>query len=125
MTKSQGEQLINALLPAPAGAKPGEAPEPGPRLYYPPTRADFQPLKAKLETEWVPELCRRLAIDADSLPVIWDADFLYGPRTPTGEDTYVLCEINVNSVYPFPDEALGPLAQETLDRLQARRLESV
>ena len=38
-----------------------------------------------------------------SLPVLWDADFLYGPRTASGDDTYVLCEINVSSVIPFPD----------------------
>jgi hypothetical protein len=120
-----GEQLINALFPAPAGAAPTDAPQPGPRLYYPPTRADFQLLKTKMETEWVPELCRRLAIDVDSLPVIWDADFLYAPKTTTGEDTYVLCEINVSAVYPFPDEALGPLADETLKRLEARRLRTV
>ena len=116
-----GEQLINALFPAPAGAAPSEAPQPGPRLYYPPTRSDFQLLKKKMETEWVPELCRELAVDVESLPVIWDADFLYGPRTAAGQDTYVLCEINVSSVYPFPDHALSPLAQETLARLEARR----
>jgi hypothetical protein len=32
-----GEQLINALYPAATGEP---APEPGPRLYYPPTRPD-------------------------------------------------------------------------------------
>ena len=116
-----GEQLINALCPAPAGAAPSEAPQPGPRLYYPPTRSDFQLLRKKMETEWVPELCRELAVDVQSLPVIWDADFLYGPRTAAGQDTYVLCEINVSSVYPFPDDALGPLARETLARLEARQ----
>jgi hypothetical protein len=117
-----GEQLINALFPAPSGAAPTDAPQPGPRLYYPPTRADFQLLKTKMETEWVPELCRRLAIDVDSLPVIWDADFLYGPKTATAEDTYVLCEMNVSAVYPFPNEALAPLADETFRRLEARGL---
>jgi hypothetical protein len=116
-----GEQLINALYPAPAGVAPADAPQPGPRLYYPPTRADFQALKLRMETDWVPELCRRLGIDVDSLPVIWDADFLYGPKTAAGDDTYVLCEINVSSVFPFPDEALRPLAQETLARLAAHR----
>lgn len=116
-----GEQLINALFPAPAGAAPAEAPQPGPRLYYPPTRADFQQLKANMETEWVPELCSRLSIRPEQLPVIWDADFLYGPKTATGEDTYVLCEINVSSVFPFPDEALVPLARETRARLEMRR----
>jgi hypothetical protein len=40
-----GEQLINALYPAAPGAAPADAPHPGPRLYYPPTRPDFQKLK--------------------------------------------------------------------------------
>ena len=115
-----GEQLINALFPAPPGAAPADVPQPGPRLYYPPTRADFQAIKTKLEAEWVPELCRRLLLDSPSLPVLWDADFLYGPKTPTGEDTYVLCEINVSAVSPFPDEALEPLALEMLARLNSR-----
>ena len=73
-----------------------------------------------METEWVPAMCRTLELDAASLPVIWDADFLYGPKTSTGEDTYVLCEINISAVYPFPDAALAPLARETLERLEAR-----
>ena len=115
-----GEQLINALYPAPVGAAPTDAPQPGSRLYYPPSRADFQKLKTELESEWVPELCRTLGIDREALPVIWDADFLYGQKSPSGEDTHVLCEINVSAVYPFPDEALQPLAQETLARLIAR-----
>jgi len=44
-----GEQLINALYPAALGAAPADAPQPGPRLYYPPTRPDFQKLKNRLE----------------------------------------------------------------------------
>ena len=117
-----GEQLINALYPAPPGAAPADAPQPGPRLYYPPTRPDFQKLKNRLEREWLPEMCRVLSIEPAELPVIWDADFMYGPKDAAGEDTYVLCEINISSVYPFPDEALMPLAEETLRRLHARRL---
>jgi hypothetical protein len=115
-----GEQLINALYPALPGVSATEAPQPGPRLYYPPSRADFQTLRHQMETEWVPELCSALALDADVLPVIWDADFLYGPKTPSGDDTYVLCEINVSAVYPFPDEALRPLAQAIRAQLEAR-----
>ena len=38
-----------------------------------------------------------LGIDEPSLPIIRDADFLYGPRTRLDEDSYVLCEINVSS----------------------------
>src|SRR5215813_2863652 len=115
-----GEQLVNALYPAAAGAPPADAPPPGPRLYYPPTRPDFQKLKNQLESEWLPEMCCVLSIDPAELPVIWDADFMYGPKNAAGEDTYVLCEINISSVYPFPDEALAPLAEETLRRLRAR-----
>jgi hypothetical protein len=50
-------------------------------------------------------MMRLLGIDAESLPIIWDADFLYGTRDSSGQDTYVLCEINVSSVFPFPEEA--------------------
>ena len=42
-----------------------------------------------------------LEIDRASLPVIWDADFLYGPKIESGVDSYVLCEINVSAVFPF------------------------
>ena len=46
----------------------------------------------------------------DELPVLWDADFMYGPRTAAGEDTYVLCEINCSSVIPFPPAVPGKIA---------------
>ncbi len=116
-----GEQLINALFPAAPGADPSTAPEPGPRLYYPPTRPDFQPIRRRMEHEWVAEMCRTLELDPAQLPIIWDADFLYGPKDADGNDSYVLCEINVSSVYPFPDEALGPLAAATRAVLDARQ----
>ena len=116
-----GEQLINALHPAEPGAAAGSAPQPGPRLYYPPTRADLQPLKDKLEQQWLGQLCEVVGIDKAQLPILWDADFLYGEKDADGADTYILCEINVSSVYPFPDDALGPLAAETLWQLKHRR----
>jgi hypothetical protein len=113
-----GHQAINALYPAPPGAPPDAAPQPGPRLYSGRTDPRFQALKRKLEDQWVPVLLRKLDIDTDALPIIWDADFFLGPKTETGEDTYVLCEINVSSVFPFPDAALAPLAQAVADRLR-------
>lgn len=112
-----GEQMVNALYPAPAGRPESDAPQPGPRLYFPPDRADFQPLKHKLERDWIPEMCSVLGIAASDLPVLWDADFLLGPKNSDGADTYVLCEINVSSVYPFPPSALAPLVREALSRL--------
>jgi hypothetical protein len=113
-----GHQAINALFPAPP-ASPSAAPQPGPRLYYPPDTPEFQHVKHKLGQDWVPAMCRALAINTRDLPVIWDADFLLGPKTENGEDTYVLCEINVSSVFPFPEHALAPLADaisKQLDR---------
>lgn len=115
-----GHQAINALFPAPPGGAPDDAPQPGPRLYYPPATPDFQAIKRKMEDEWLDALCQTLNIEPRSLPILWDADFLYGSKTASGEDTYVLCEINVSSVYPFPDSALVPLARATKERLSAR-----
>ena len=57
-------------------------------------------------------------IDVTSLPIIWDADFLYGPRTASGEDTYVLCEINVSSVFAIPDQAPAEIARLVVTRLR-------
>jgi hypothetical protein len=43
-----------------------------------------QRLRDHVEREWVPRMISILSIDRDSLPVIWDADFLDGPKTPSG-----------------------------------------
>ncbi|HWE21650.1 MAG TPA: Cj0069 family protein [Hyphomicrobiaceae bacterium] len=112
-----GEQKVNALYPAEPGAPANSAPQPDPRLYYPPTRADFQRLKGRLEREWLDQLCDIVGVEKAQLPILWDADFLYGEKDSDGADIYVLCEINVSSVYPFPDDALGPLAAETLAQI--------
>ena len=116
-----GEQLVNALYPADQGARADSAPQPGPRLYYPARRAGFQRLKDKLEREWLDQLCGIVGVEKAQLPILWDADFIYGEKDADGSDTYVLCEINVSSVYPFPDDALGPLAAETLAQIERLR----
>lgn len=104
-----GHQAINALHPT--------EPVPGPRLYHPPSKPEFQALKRRLEDEWLPAMRRLLGIDTDALPILWDCDFLLGPKDSAGNDTYVLCEINVSSVSPFPESVLEPLARATLRRL--------
>mgnify|MGYP007028079305 CR=1 FL=1 len=116
-----GHQPINALYPAAAGQPPSEAPQPGPRLYYPPTMPDAQLLKRKVEEEWLPAMQQLLEIETAHLPVLWDADFLLGPKTTTGEDTYVLCEINVSSVAPFPDSAIPLVANAVVLRARAAK----
>ena len=116
-----GHQAINALYPAPPGALPEAAPLPGPRLYHPPTLPEFQRLKQQVEEEWVPAMQRLLGIDTDSLPVLWDCDFLLGPKSVSGADSYVLCEINASSVSPFPASAIGPVASAALAHAQAAK----
>lgn len=116
-----GHQAVNALYPASPGAPPAEAPQPGPRLYHPPDMKEFQSLKDILERKWVPALQRVLEIDTKSLPVLWDADFLLGPKNSSGEDTYVLCEINVSSVAPFPDSVVPFVAGATCARTRELR----
>ena len=76
-----------------------------------------------MEAEWIPQLQKLLAIETESLPIIWDADFLYGPKTAVGKDTYVLCEINVSSVYPFPDSALPKLVKTAVASMKREESE--
>ncbi len=61
-----------------------------------------------------------LGIEREQLPIIWDCDFLLGPKDDAGNDSYVLCEINVSSVAPYPESAVPFMVEATLDRLCAR-----
>ena len=90
------------------------------KVMFGPDEPRFARLRAKMEAEWVSELMDCLGLAVRDLPVIWDADFLYGPRDEAGADTYVLCEINVSSVFAIPDQAAAALA-----RTVARRLDEV
>ena len=74
-----------------------------------------------MENEWTPQMMQTLDIDAAALPIVWDADFLYGPRTAAGNDTYVLCEINVSSVFAIPDQAPAAIAHLALTKLRSAR----
>ena len=116
-----GHQAINALFPAPPGVPPTEAPQPGPRLYHPETQPEFQSLKQQLGKQWVPAVQRLLGIETAHLPILWDCDFLLGPKNAQGEDTYVLCEINVSSVAPYPESAVPHIVNATEAQVQAAR----
>jgi hypothetical protein len=37
-----------------------------------------------MEADWVPGLQRLLEIETSALPALWDADFLFGPKTAAG-----------------------------------------
>ena len=60
-----------------------------------------------------------LGINPRALPIIWDPDFLYGTRTASGANSYVLCEINASSCFAITDDAPSAIARLTLDRLRA------
>jgi hypothetical protein len=113
-----GHQFIKALIPPPPEGPDSPAAQPGPRIMHGADAPPFQALRRKMETEWTPQMMQVLGIDAASLPIIWDADFLYGPRTASGGDSYVLCEINVSSVFAIPDQAPAAIARLALSRLK-------
>jgi hypothetical protein len=109
-----GHQAINALYPARAD----EAPPPtGPRLYYGADLAQFQGLKQQLESSWVEMLRTRLGVSRDRLPMLWDCDFMFGEPASDGAERFVLCEINVSSVSPFPPSAIPFIVEAARARL--------
>jgi hypothetical protein len=116
-----GHQLIKALIPPPPEGPESPAAQPGPRIMHGADAAPFQELRAKMEDEWTPQMMQLLDIEAAALPIVWDADFLYGPRTAAGADTYVLCEINVSSCFPLPEQAPAAIARLVASRLRDAR----
>lgn len=85
-----------------------------------PDTPTYQSLRRSAEGQWVPQMKKVLGLDTLILPAIWDADFLYGPKTASGEDTYVLCEINASAVWPFPEQAVKKLARAAVARIADR-----
>jgi hypothetical protein len=104
-----GHQAINALHPG--------APTPGPRLYHDAELAEFQTLRGQLESSWVTLLRERVGLARERLPLLWDCDFMLGEPAADGAQRFVLCEINVSSVSPFPPSAIVPLVEAVRRRL--------
>lgn len=94
---------------------PGPDDRPSGKVWQPPDTQALQPLRNRLESEWVPQLQGLLALQRNDLPVIWDADFFFGEA----DDTYVLCEINCSSTFAFPEFAMPTVARATLDAAEA------
>jgi hypothetical protein len=109
-----GHQKVKALVDAPAARAAA-----GPRLYTSNAEPRFQRLRRLMEDEWTPQLTALLDIPRRDLPMIWDADFMLGPPSADGTDSYVLGEINVSSVFPIPDEASAEIARRVADRLRS------
>jgi hypothetical protein len=87
---------------------------PSKKTMYGSDEPAFRSLRTKVESEWIPAMQTLVEVDAESLPALWDADFLLGPKDASRADSYVLCEINVSAVLPFPAEAPPKLTQATL-----------
>nr|WP_316639422.1 Cj0069 family protein [uncultured Roseateles sp.] len=113
-----GHQAINALYPGKAGEP---VPLPGPRIYHPADLPQFQPLRRMLEAAWVRQLRDCVGLTHEQLPLLWDCDFLLGEATTDGSERFVLCEVNVSSVSPFPPSAIEPLVSAVKVRLAAVR----
>jgi hypothetical protein len=116
-----GHQLIKALIDPPTDGPHSPAAQPGPRIMHTKSAPQFQRLRTLMESQWIPQMTAALHIAPGELPVIWDADFLYGPKDINGDDTYVLCEINVSSVLPIPQDAPEEIAQSVEARLRSSR----
>ncbi|MCK1624196.1 Cj0069 family protein [Bradyrhizobium sp. 160] len=110
-----GHHKVKALVDSPAARS-----EAGPRLYSSNADPRFQRLRRLMEDEWTPQLTSLLEIARGDLPIIWDADFMLGPVQTDGSNSYVLGEINVSSVHPYPDEAPAEIAKRVADRLQGK-----
>ena len=104
-----GHQAINALHP--------DAPQPGPRLYHGPDQPGFQVLRQRLESYWVTMLRERVGLAREQLPLLWDCDFLIGEATAGDAQPFVLCEVNVSSVSPFPPSSVAPVVNAVIRRL--------
>lgn len=113
-----GLQAVNALYPTPAGEPPIQ---PGPRLYHGPDLPQFRDLKELLEQQWIALLRSSVGLARDPLPLLWDCDFLLGEPHPDGRERYVLCEVNVSSVSPFPPTSIQPFVQAVASRLGRSR----
>ena len=110
-----GHHKVKALVDSPAARS-----EAGPRLYSSNADPRFQRLRRLMEDEWTPQLTSLLDIARGDLPIIWDADFMLGPLQADGSDSYVLGEINVSSVHPYPGEAPAEIARRVAGRLQRK-----
>jgi hypothetical protein len=88
--------------------------QPSRRYYYSEDCFLFRALRQRLENEWIPALQKLMAMRAEELPLLWDADFFLSD--PPGRE-FLLCEINVSCVSPFPESAITHLITELEKRL--------
>lgn len=113
------DQVVGFAHQYPSGLMPPQAAKAAPptKVFELAAAAAYSELRKRMESEWVPQLQAILELETHTLPVIWDADFLYGPKDANGADTYVLCEINASSTFAFPEHAMPGVARAAIDRM--------
>ncbi len=104
-----GHQAINALHPT--------VQQPGSRLYDGADTPEFQLLRQQLEAGWIESLRQQVGLAREQLPLLWDCDFMLGNTAPGEPQGYVLCEVNVSSVSPFPPSSIAPLVEAVRAKL--------
>ena len=109
-----GYQEINALYAQDGPVAPGR------RFYFTEQCALFGDLRMLMEERWIDQLLEVSDLKAEKLPVIWDADFFINSMVPDSPGRYTLCEINVSSVSPFPESAIGFIVNSVQSRLAGR-----
>jgi len=115
------DRVVGFAHQYPAGLRPESAGAPPPgKTFETASVPTYRRLRETVESEWVPQMQQLLDLATTQLPVIWDADFLYGPKTSAGDNTYVLCEINASSTFAFPDHAMPTVAEAALARISER-----
>jgi hypothetical protein len=126
-------EVVGFCRQYPAGRSPAELaastrePPPPERVFglpaaktmFGPDEPTFGQLRRRFEDEWLPAMQRLTHLDTGSLPALWDADFVLGPTDTAAADNFVLTEINVSAVAPFPEQALPRLARAVARRLTA------
>jgi hypothetical protein len=114
------DKVVGFAHQYPAGLRPASAGEPPPgKRFDKADAAPFRHLRRRVEAEWLPGLQQTLGLAREDLPVIWDIDFLYGPKTDGAEESYVLCEINASSTFAFPEHAMSGVAAASLSAIAA------
>lgn len=113
------DRVVGFAHQYPRGLLPPDAAEAAPtaKVFELATAPAYSELRERMESEWVPQLQTTLQLETHALPVIWDADFFYGPKDAAGADTYVLCEINASSTFAFPEHAMPGVARAAIDRM--------
>jgi hypothetical protein len=111
-----GQQLIKALVP-PDPAAGSEAAQPGPRIMYPgrsavPRTARQNGIGIGTQHAGAARCPDDIAAGGCRLPLRSSDD---------GADTYVLCEINVSSIAPYPDSAAPKVAGAVLLEFATRK----